>query len=287
MAILSRCLGANSPSHAATVVCPASDITSVAILEDRKGSLVLRQSLQVRESRIGGPDIFWTTEEELTGEQLRLNKLAQECVALADNSTLAPKDLFRLNEPEIWVHGKAGHEWELWAPLMIEAAISGIGLPRMWFYRSLNSLAYGAFKMSLVKAYAFFDHKIENLTGELDGQGRDSLRRIAKAVSENPHKTLGISYETTKAMTPTDRKLFMGCRPLWSTDADQLGSLLQKTPFAVGRRSGKCFLNQNASWAAAENIGYAQPCISSIQKQRKPSAILAEVKPVSSLVATA
>jgi hypothetical protein len=263
-------------------VLPLNRMHSTAVFETRSETKIVSQKLNLRSSPIGGLEIGWKdltvkTVSELESDQGILGRTLD-----FHKKRGTRKADFWVNEAELWILKPIYTEVEVWAPLLLEAVISGIGMPRTPLREALDEICLEVVCCRLTPAYMRYNFRVDPLYVDLTrkGKNKDKVMQLVKSVAEEPHKTLGLTWGHVTSLSDKEIKRYQLCRPFWATNIDELEEILQ-TPlaeiFCLARGVRSTAIGEsNACCRAAENLGYTLPSVFNEAAIQQP---LVEVKP--------
>jgi hypothetical protein len=277
MPTLTRSVGFSVKEYG--TVLPLKRLHSAAVFETKSETAIVSQKLNLRPSPIGGLEISWKTvrtevvpesDQGVLGRTLAFHKKRG-----------SNRSNFWVNEAELWIMKPVYSESEVWASLMLEAIISGMGTPRVDLREKVDEICMEIFYCRLTEAYLKYDYRIDPLYADIvrKGKAKDRLMGLTDLVMKEPHKTLGLTWGHVNNLSDKEIKTYQLCRPFWATDMDTLEEILQTPPaeiFCLARGVRSTVVGDfNACCRAAENLGYT---ISTGFNDVAPQSIV-EVKP--------
>lgn len=260
-------------------VLPLNRFYSNAVFSTRSGNKLFSQKLRLRASPIGGLEIGWLDLGELEENDSR--EIVSKTLALHTSKGNSPYYNFRVNEPELWIPRVMCPDIEIWASLMLEVFISGIGVHRKELQWQMDSVCISTTGKKLVDAYRLHNFRIDTLYAEMIRKDKDLLFYTAQRLMKEPHGLLGVTWGHACSLTKKELKKFQACRPFWATDFDKLEEILQIPSddiFGFCRGIGNTWIStENACCRAAENLGYTIPEYFEDVPAQQPAIV--EVKP--------
>lgn len=258
---------------------PVNRLYSTAAFSTKSGNKLFSQKLRLRPSPIGGLEIGWLDLGEV--EESDSRKIVSETLAFHASRMEGQHYNFRVNEPELWIPRTMCSDVDIWASLMLEVFISGMGVHRKKLQWQVDNICVSTTGKRLVDAYRLHNFRIDALYAEMIRKHKDRLFRIAERLIEEPHGLLGVTWGHASNLTSKELKRFQACRPFWATDFDKLEEILQTPPsdiFGFCRGIGNTWIStENACYRAAENLGYTIPEYFDDVPAQQPAIV--EVKP--------
>lgn len=260
-------------------VLPLNRFYSTAVFSTRSGNKVFSQKLRLRASPIGGLEIGWLDLGEL--EERDSKAIVSQTLAFHASKVNGLCYNFRVNEPELWIPRAMCLDVDIWASLMLEVFISGIGIHRRELQWQVDNICVNTTGKKLVSAYKLHNFRIDALYAEIVRKHKDKLFKIAERLIEEPHGLLGVTWGHAHQLTKKELKKFQACRPFWATDFDKLEEILQIPSddiFGFCRGISNTWIStENACCRAAENLGYTIPEYFEDVPAQQPAIV--EVKP--------
>lgn len=281
MATLTRSVGVSVSN--AGIVLPLSRLSSIALFQNGEDCYIQGQKLLLQKSPIGGLKFGWKSVKSFSAEELgELEPLK----AFHAASVKANKFLFQVNEPELWIPRPMYGDHEIWASLLFEVLLSGIGFNRRGLFKRISKITTAGIGQRLVDACQL-NKGIEKIFFQLMNipEAKQAILKICKEIENAPHTALGIKWSNVKMLRQSEIQAFQKCRPFWATDMDKLEELLQIPPsdiFVVMREAGTSWVPGNkVSWMAARNLGYVIPKLHCFVPHKPPfkADTILEVKP--------
>lgn len=195
---------------------------------------------------------------------------------------------FQLNEPCMWVPGRASTDINSWAPAFLEAMVSGAGPMNCSAFVRFMALGQKVYGYNPLRVYrTVFGCRADFMHEALlkSDCGKEFIE-LQQDILKNPHTMLGLKTRALAWLTSENQERLQRCTPWWLLDCDNNFEEILETPrshmFLSGRRTDTYF-DDSAAWVAANNLGITRNVENSVQwaipakakkGKRSPQALL-------------